>query len=274
MDRPFDEIVVPLDGSRTAERALSPALDLVARTGVPLRLVSRALPGEREQLTAYLADVADRHADITDVETVVAERESIPDAIADVAGPGSLICLSSHGHSGPAEVFIGSIASSVLRATAVPALVIGPAVPDPATLGGGPVVACLDGSDLAERTIEPARRWSVGLGLPLWLVQVVTPGLTLEQDTGGDVLEGAYLAGLAEAVGGVASWDVLHDDDPARALTGLHAAEPVAVLVVATHGRSGWDRLVLGSVTSSVVRHATVPVLVVPAAGATTGAVT
>ena len=35
------------------------------------------------------------------------------------------------------------------------------------------------------------------------------------------------------------------------------------MLVMATHGRTGFRRLVLGSVTERVVRNATVPVLVV-----------
>jgi nucleotide-binding universal stress UspA family protein len=41
---------------------------------------------------------------------------------------------------------------------------------------------------------------------------------------------------------------------------------PTALLVMATHGRTGWDRLRLGSVTTATVHAATVPVLVVPAA--------
>jgi hypothetical protein len=38
------------------------------------------------------------------------------------------------------------------------------------------------------------------------------------------------------------------------------------MLVMATHGRTGWDRLRLGSVTAGTVHVATVPVLVVPVA--------
>lgn len=265
MELPFDEILVPLDGSRAAERALAPALELVERTGVPLRLLSRALAGEEEQLTAYLADLADRHAGVTDIETEVEERDAIPDAIAAAMGSGTLVCMSSHGHSGPVRAVIGSVASALLRAIDVPALVVGPNVPDPATIGGGRIVACLDGSDLAERTLEPAQRWSGALGLPLWLVQVVPPGLAVEERTHGDVVEGAYLAGLAGAVGGVAGWDVVHHNDPAAGIVALDGVDPLALLALATRGRSGWSRLVLGSVTSTVIRHSTVPVLVVPA---------
>jgi hypothetical protein len=55
---PFTDILVPLDGSQAAERALVPALELVRRIGVPLRVLSRALPDEKEALAEYVAGVA------------------------------------------------------------------------------------------------------------------------------------------------------------------------------------------------------------------------
>lgn len=265
MDLPFDEIFVPLDGSRTAERALAPAVDLVRRTGVPLRLVSRALAGEEDELTRYLAELAERHAAVAEVETAVEAREAIPEAIAAQVGPGTLVCMTTHGRSGPVRTLLGSVAAALLRLIDVPALLIGPEVRDPAVVDGGRVVACLDGSELAEQTLGPAQRWARAFGLPLHLVQVVPPGLPVGELTDHDVVEEAYLAGLGADLAAVEGWDVLHDDDPARAIVGLaDGGEPVALLVVATRGRGGWSRLVLGSVTESVLRRATVPVLVVP----------
>lgn len=43
----------------------------------------------------------------------------------------------------------------------------------------------------------------------------------------------------------------------------VRAARPTDLLVIATHGRGGLTRLLLGSVTDHVVRHASCPVLVV-----------
>jgi nucleotide-binding universal stress UspA family protein len=59
---PFTDILVPLDGSPTAERALGPALELVRRTGAPLRVLRQALADDAEIAAGYLANVADRHA--------------------------------------------------------------------------------------------------------------------------------------------------------------------------------------------------------------------
>ena len=60
------------------------------------------------------------------------------------------------------------------------------------------------------------------------------------------------------------NYDVLHSHHPARELADLTDRSPVAVMVMATHGRSGWSRLTLGSVAMNVVHHAICPVLVVP----------
>ena len=264
VDRPFEEVLVPLDGSLAAERALSVALELVQRTGVPLRLLSRASSDEKEELAGYLAELADRHAALTDVETQLVDVESIPGAITAGIAPATLVCMSSHGR-GRSEALMGSVTEAVLRTLGQPVLVVGPHVPDDSRLGDGWIVACLDGSDLAERTLDPARAWSQCLGSPLWLAQVAAPGTPVEVATGGDVTEAGYLANMAHQVGGVDSWDVLHDDDPADGLVRFAAALPVALLVMATHGRTGWDRLRLGSVTAATVRRSIVPVLVVPA---------
>jgi nucleotide-binding universal stress UspA family protein len=51
-------------------------------------------------------------------------------------------------------------------------------------------------------------------------------------------------------------------------------ATPTGLLVLATHGRSRWDRLRLGSVTAATIREAPVPVLVVPAGTPTRAATT
>ena len=68
-------------------------------------------------------------------------------------------------------------------------------VPAATTLGRGRVVACLDGSELAERTLGPAKAWARCLGRPLWLAQVAPSGVPVERRSGGDVTEAGHLAG-------------------------------------------------------------------------------
>ena len=60
------------------------------------------------------------------------------------------------------------------------------------------------------------------------------------------------------------AYDVLHDRHPARALVERAGTAGDTLLVVGTRARTGIDRLVLGSVSHGVTRHASGPVLVVP----------
>jgi nucleotide-binding universal stress UspA family protein len=266
MPAPFSDILVPLDGSPAAERALDPACGLARRVGVPLRLLSRILPGEAEERTAYLAGLARRLVAGAEVGTRLVDRESIPDAIIDSLGPGTLVCISSHGRGGVARGVMGSVTEALLRMIERPTLVIGPNAGSPRPLDGR-VVACIDGSPESEQAIEPARQWADALDRPLWLIEVADPTRTAADVLLHDVVESGHLAVLARAAGGTSEWDVLHGKSPARALADLAAskADPVALLVMATHGRTGWDRLRLGSVTIATVHSAPVPVLVVPA---------
>ncbi|MBX3272605.1 MAG: universal stress protein [Sandaracinaceae bacterium] len=71
-----------------------------------------------------------------------------------------------------------------------------------------------------------------------------------------DVIVGELFEGLEVET------KILHDRSPARAITGL--AEPDDVIVIATHGRTGLTRFLIGSVAEKVVRLARCPVLVVP----------
>jgi nucleotide-binding universal stress UspA family protein len=264
---PFTDILVPLDGSPGAERALGPALDLVTRTGVPLRVLRRVLPDEAEEGATYLAELADRYAGLTDLETQIVEAPAVAEAIVDGRGPDTLVCMTSHGRGGVARAVMGSVAEEVLRLLDRPALVIGPLVDERALLTGR-IVACVDGSRESERALGPAQRWSRALDLPLWLTEVSTVGTLTDPSGRGDTTEAARLVGLARRLGDVEGWDVLHGRHPARALADMaEDTRPwaTAVLVMATHGRTGWDRLRLGSVTTTTIHHAPRPVLVVPA---------
>ena len=56
---------------------------------------------------------------------------------------------------------------------------------------------------------------------------------------------------------------VVFQGDPAIGVIDLANDEKVDVIVIATHGRKGWRRIVFGSVAEKVVRLAPCPVLVI-----------
>jgi nucleotide-binding universal stress UspA family protein len=137
-------VLVPLDGSRLAERALDTATGF-AREGAKVVLLraaeahtapfadpSAAQVTVIEEAEAYLAAVAARlrSAGATDVETTVwygAPAESI----AEAAGlrKADLIVMSTHGRSGLGRLMLGSVAETVLRSTSTPILLLRPETP-------------------------------------------------------------------------------------------------------------------------------------------------
>lgn len=74
-----------------------------------------------------------------------------------------------------------------------------------------------------------------------------------------------YLIGLgAQLPAGTASRAIADiDEDPARAIVRHAEREGVDVIVIATHGRTGMVRALLGSVAERVVRAGVAPVLLV-----------
>lgn len=71
---------------------------------------------------------------------------------------------------------------------------------------------------------------------------------------------------------GVRSDVMVRDGRPAAEILDLARALPADILVMGTHGRGGFERLVLGSVAEKVLRKAGCPVLTVPPTGESTPA--
>lgn len=52
--------------------------------------------------------------------------------------------------------------------------------------------------------------------------------------------------------------------DPARALLDIAAEDDVDLIVMGSHGRGAWGRMIMGSVSQRVIQNSKVPVVVVP----------
>jgi nucleotide-binding universal stress UspA family protein len=143
----FTRVLLPLDGSDLAERALEPAVDLARLTGARLhllrvvdftRLEGRGLAGvaleyvypaalleaEETAAGAYLDRVRERLA-ARDVEADVEVRHGI--ASREIVGQtrtGDLIVMATHGRGGVSRWFLGSVAEEVVRHASVPVLLV------------------------------------------------------------------------------------------------------------------------------------------------------
>lgn len=128
------------------------------------------------------------------------------------------------------------------------------------------VLVPLDGSELSESALVPLHRLlAQAEGARATLLHVLPEGLEGEERRRAREAASAALAEVRERVAG---WPLQCDTttvegDPAGAI--LDAVEQLHpdLVAMATHGRSGLQRLVRGSVAERVLRHATVPLLLV-----------
>jgi len=135
------------------------------------------------------------------------------------------------------------------------------------------IVVPLDLSEVATKAIEPAADIARGIGDELLLVTVSGHRIRTDlreladaENTGVPELIDQYLTSTAAELSDVdVDYRVIPGDTAAGTLVDFtDAADDIRMIVMATHGRTGVERWRLGNVTEKVVRHATVPVMVIP----------
>ena len=136
----------------------------------------------------------------------------------------------------------------------------------------------LDGSEMAEVALPDAASLAVSSNARLTLLHVVPPALAeiyaaakaVPADEGDGSLHDAahnYLDLVRRRLNamGIEVHNAVTIGDAADSLVAYASEQGVDLIVMATHGRSGWKRLVLGSVAERVLRVAAQPVLLVRA---------
>jgi nucleotide-binding universal stress UspA family protein len=294
-------VLVPLDGSRFAEQALPLALVIARAERAKLRLVlvHQKLSPPMDKATARLArsmDLALRKAERDYLRGVVemhrgeASRQVVGVTIAGPVAPTllkyireigpDLVVMTTHGRGGIQRAWLGSIADQLIRSVEIPTILVRPAEGEgAAAVPVSEILVCLDGSPSAEGVLEPVAALAGALDARLGLLQVVPPvplmtdpmlayatsfdeRLTaIHRQQAEEYL--AEIAGQMRDAGLQASARVITGASVAEAIFEAARREPVGMLAVATHGRGGLRRMVLGSVADKLVRGAEKPILVV-----------
>ncbi|MGZ8425589.1 MAG: universal stress protein [Candidatus Binatia bacterium] len=298
----YSKILVPLDGSKTAEKVLPYARHLAGKFKIPVELL--AVLDIAEMATHISAERA-RHLD-TMIEdgmrasttylrgiattfpegnvTCTVEKDRAEEAIIGNAGAdgGTLIAMATHGRSGMDRFLLGSVAEKVLRGSANP-LVLVRAKEEAKTSGEAPfksIIVPLDGSELAESVIPLAVTMAQKLDLEVVLFRAYhmpynayggDDGYMVNYDELIDSVRDEAKEYLDKKVAevtkhGVAKVSALSKEGFAGdEIIALGHKTPDGLIAMCSHGRSGVKRWVLGSVTENVVRHSDAPVLVVRA---------
>lgn len=288
-DAMYETILVPTDGSEAATRAGEFAAAMAGAMDARLHIlyvldfrdIPPALEGEAtEQLRVHGEDAIDAISSRVDVRSLDVTTEisvtydPIHETIIEYGeGVGAdLIVMGRHGHDLLDRFAIGSVAKHTLRQAPMPVLTID----DDATLGDPIETICVatDGSDSALAAAERATALAAALGASLHVVTVVDtvgpwgdPGLTLMLETleerGRMAIEAAEET--ATSVGIETVHSIVEHGAPASTILDYATDVDADIIVVGTAGRTGLDRLLLGSVAERIIRLATVPVIAVKA---------
>lgn len=263
----YNRILVPVDGSTFSEAVIPYALAIATTTGSGLTLV-RVVEKEstKRDVDEYVRTLAGRFGA---EGRSVRGRGHVADDILDEAKrvPGTLVTLTSHGRGDRLNALLGSVARDVVRGGHAPVLVYRP--------GGDPqqepvhittVLLPLDGTELSETMQAEAAGWARALGARLLVVQVLPPNARIDPLLGSyDVLEDSYVGwharDLERDYGVEVDWEVLHGD-PVTSITDYLGGRRDALVVMATRGQPALQAAVLGSVTSGLLQHSGVPIIV------------
>jgi nucleotide-binding universal stress UspA family protein len=291
----FKNILIPLDGSPVAAAALPYAEAVAARTGAHLILVraahvQRLMADGLDQLSAiaeaeeYLAGQAEEVvAQGFGVETGVPFGGSAGNWIVEeiLLRHADLVVMATHDRIGPDRWVHGSVAEVVVGHAPVPVLLVGPthgAQPAQRLGSERPVlIVPLDGSELAEAALPVAREFAATFGGHIVLVGVVPrPGDLVAAQGGvmtyvGDdyaVLHAdaqKYLSGIASQLTAdrLSVAVSVRSGNPAQEIAATASEHGAAAVVMASHGRTGLLRSILGSVAGQTLHCSPCPVLLI-----------
>jgi nucleotide-binding universal stress UspA family protein len=260
----------------------------------PSQMYSEDLIEEGKALAANYLDNVSKQPELVGLKTET--RVEYGDAAQSILAAVEplevdLIVMCSHGYTGFKRWALGSVAHKIIPHSSVPVLVLRDGG---STLTAKPVYAlvALDGSPVSEEVLSPVTQLVTALApsvhKTLHLTRVVKLPVTYGR-TGMNAhvdqmreeakrLSQAYLAAVVErlANGGVPGLTVTTslavNVDAAEALVQvaqlqLRAGGHFDLVAMATHGRSGLQRLLMGSVTDHVMSATKLPMLVVHPSG-------
>lgn len=285
------------DGSTFSDRALPYAAGIARTSGGTLQVLfavgehlseGKAISAAKQEAIEHVQRIVDTlNTNGVNAEALVVEEEP-GEAIITRATDGSadLLVIATHGRSGLGKLIYGSVTEKVIAATTTPLMVIPAQFAAPVWSRDRKfrIVVPLDGSPTAEAALPVATDLARLYGAEIVLMRVVEPAPysfyaageypfaspgawqvveqeqeLLDQDAQ-DYVNALQTRLTAE---GLTVSTRVANGFPASSITDAAAASDGGLVVMATHGRTGLKRVILGSVASGVIQRSVAPVLMV-----------
>lgn len=295
----YTNILVPLDTSEMAEQILA-YVHLLATSETTIHLVNVLEPNMysyafsakeaavRDKLQRVLHGDLERYVTEMErnlrqqglrVETWVAKGDAAQ-TIADVATKidADLIAMTTHGRTGIGRWALGSVADRVVHIAQKPILLVHNRAQSSERLAIHRILVPVDGSLLAEEALTHAKKIAAEHDAELLIVRVIEPLSNWQQallTDDGHRLETiererrqeaeAYLTTICQQLQneGLQTACHLYGGTPGNMLLDLLASESIDLIIMTTHGLSGYSRWVYGSVAGKVLHHASCPLLLI-----------
>lgn len=287
----FDQILFPTDGSDGATVAFDHVLDIATTHDATVHILNVVdttqesvlqlrsdsvdiLEEDGEQIVSEAADRATQQG--VDTVTEVCQGEAYR-AIIDYAETQGidLVVMPTHGRRGLERFLLGSTTERVVRRADVPVLTLSPDDSAKITHPYQDVLVPTDGSDCANQALAIGVDVADAEGAALHLLSaIVIPVLGVDvwthrqtvllEESATELLdEVAKFAGDA----GIESISKTVEYGPSihKVILTYIEEHDIDLVVVGTHGRTGFNRYVLGSVTEYLVRTSPIPVATVQA---------
>jgi nucleotide-binding universal stress UspA family protein len=301
----FERILIPLDGSSRAEIILAQLKPLLKREGTSVLLLQGVYAGpsmarmdtgklaaERAaEAESYLQHIVHRLNVDGIPSRAIIKKESPEDAILDTAKELNvhLIAMTTHGRMGFQRWMMGSVTEKVLRAAEVPLLIIHSfkRTPDGASipLAGEPVTfkSILVPIDVGEQSLAIVpwiERLAQVYDSHIVLLHVKPgppPADSGEHETPpipdpspkaeNSIPPTLKIASERLSMSGLKVRTLILEGNPPDQIRTVVSTGDYDLIAMATHGRSGFRRWVMGSFAERILHSSPIPIFVVPSKG-------
>ena len=288
MPQPYTHLLIATDFSADADRATEAGAAIARRFAARVTLLhvfdssifERAAapmsPADLEETMGRSARerlerlASEQLTDLEGVDCVALRSASAAHAIVEHADNfGVDLCvIGTHGRSGIRRMLVGSVAERVVRHASCDVLTL---QHDEQPWPPERILVTTDFSETSMLAVDRARQLADQLAIPTTLAHVYDETMPAVADGGlfETIDEGVRRTGrlldevVRERLGPNASAVVCHGLSAPRKIAKLAKEHHAGLIVVGTHGRTGLNHMLIGSVAERVVRQAPYSVLVV-----------
>ncbi len=297
------KILHPTDFSRCADQALSHALLWASRFDAELHMLHTFPPHEEDphnpahrfpvvdQLQARLKGMVSDRMNASIVTHKAGEVKIIQTSQrADAPGPmileyakkidADLIIMGTHGKRGLRHLLIGSVTAEVIRLADCPILTVREAEKPKPVLMNGKLLVPVDFSTHALKALDFAREIGAAFGMKMQLLhvfeEILYPSFYFSNETPPFIVLPELETRSKRELQKWAKKVLRNPEEaelhvvrglPVRDIIRFAGEEHSDMIVIATHGLTGLEHLLLGSVTEKIVRLAQCPVFTVKTFG-------